>query len=369
MGTRYNNTSQGGFEVQSQDRSSISKSLPSSSQSHVADDANLFVRIARRFYHPIGFRKGYNFTFWFICCGAMLGFCAARVTYLNIEGVFFESTLLSEKYWYSNFSIYRLGITIHLACVIPAGILVFFQFIPVIRYKALFLHRLNGYLIILLILTGNAGALMIARRAFGGGVETQAAVYVLATMTTTSLLLGYYNIKKLQIEQHRKWMIRAWAYLGVIITMRFVMLIAATIINQMGTYWMGVSCKELEFGFINGNNTLAAEMAFRARYPGCIDLKGMLLPDKNIAIQGLTDGRVEEASVGYKLGFGMAVWVCLVLHAVLAEVYLALTSRETERLRMVSYEKQRARGWNNPGKEGLTADRVDGVPWVPRQTE
>ncbi|RVD89590.1 uncharacterized protein DFL_000592 [Arthrobotrys flagrans] len=333
------------------------------------DNPNMFVRIARKFYHPIGFRKGYNFTFWFICCGAMLGFCAVRTTYLDIEGVFFESTLLSEKYWYSNFSIYRLGITIHLACVVPAGILVFFQFIPVIRYKALFLHRLNGYLIILLILTGNAGALMIARRAFGGGVEIQTAVYTLATLTTTSLSLGYYNIKKLQIEQHRKWMIRAWSYLGVIITMRFVMLIAATIINQMGSYWMGVSCKELEFGFINGNNTFAAELAFRDRYPACIDLRGTLLPDRYIAIQGLADGRVEEVSVGYKLGFGMAVWVCLVLHAVLAEVYLALTSRETERLRMVSYEKQKARGWTNPGSGGLTADRVDGVPWVPRQTE
>ncbi|KAK6337116.1 hypothetical protein TWF718_009901 [Orbilia javanica] len=367
MATKYNSTQHGGPEIRSQ--SSIAKQGVTSPSPIPTDDANIFVRTARKLYHPIGFRKGYNFTFWFICCGAMLGFCAARAMYLDIEGTFFESTLLSEKYWYSTYSLYRIGITIHLACVIPAGILVFFQFIPAIRYKALFLHRINGYLIILLILTGNAGALMIARRAFGGGVETQAVVYILAVMTTTSLLLGYYNIKKLQIEQHRKWMIRAWAYLGVIITMRFVMLIAATIINQAGSYWMGVACKELEFGFVNGNNTAAAERAFRDRYPNCIDLKGSLLPDRYIAIQGLTDGRVEEASVGYKLGFGMAAWVCLVLHAVLAEVYLALTSKETERLRMVSYEKQKARGWANPGREGLTADRFDGVPWVPSQTE
>ncbi|KAK6507887.1 hypothetical protein TWF481_006308 [Arthrobotrys musiformis] len=363
METRYQNAGRNGPEDQSQ----YSLSKPTPPTPPPTDDANRFVRIARKLYHPIGFKKGYNFTFWFICCGAMLGFCAARLMYLNIEGIFFESTLVAEKYWYSSFSIYRIGITIHLACVVPAGILVFFQFIPAIRYKALFLHRINGYLIILLILTGNAGALMIARRAFGGGVETQAAVYCLATLTTTSLLLGYYNIKKLQIEQHRKWMIRAWSYLGVIITMRFVMLIAATIINNMGSYWMGVSCKELEFGFINGNNTLAAEMEFRDRYPDCIDLKGSILPNRYIAIQGLTDGRVEEVSVGYKLGFGMAAWVCLILHAVLAEVYLALTSRETERLRMVSYEKQKARGWANPGSEGLTADRVDGVPWTPKE--
>ncbi|KAK6343630.1 hypothetical protein TWF730_011221 [Orbilia blumenaviensis] len=366
MGTRYQNNSSNGFEMQSQ--SSIVKP-PAPSPPVPVDDANAFVRIARKLYHPIGFRKGYNFTFWFICCGAMLGFCAARIMYLNIEGVFFESTLLSEKYWYTTVSLYRLGITIHLACVVPAGILVFFQFIPAIRYKALIIHRINGYVIIGLILTGNAGALMIARRAFGGGIDTQAAVYALATLTTTSLFLAYYNIKKLQIEQHRKWMIRAWAYLGVIITMRFVMLIAATIINQLGTYWMGVACRELEFGFINGNQTAAAEMAFRQRYPGCIDTTGALLPDRYIAIQGSNDGRVEEVSVGYKLGFGMAAWVCLVLHAVLAEVYLSLTSRETERLRMVSYERQKARGWANPGREGLTADKVDGVPWVPRQTE
>jgi hypothetical protein len=53
---------------------------------------------------------------------------------------------------------------------------------------------------------------MIARRAFGGGVETQAAVGSLVILTTISGAMVYYNIKRLQIEQHRAWMLRAMFY-------------------------------------------------------------------------------------------------------------------------------------------------------------
>jgi hypothetical protein len=46
---------------------------------------------------------------------------------------------------------------IHLYTILPAGFLVFFQFIPAIRYKVILLHRINGYLIISLTLVSIAG--------------------------------------------------------------------------------------------------------------------------------------------------------------------------------------------------------------------
>lgn len=48
------------------------------------------------------------------------------------------------------------------------------------------------------------------------------------------------------------------------------------------------------------------------------------------------------------------------------EIYLALTPREGERLRNVSYQRQLEAGFSHPGSSGLTADRWgDSEPWRP----
>ena len=57
----------------------------------------------------------------------------------------------------------------------------------------------------------------IARRSFGGKVETQAAVFVLSFLSLTASSLAYYNIKRLQIEQHRAWMLRTMVYVSLAI--------------------------------------------------------------------------------------------------------------------------------------------------------
>ena len=59
----------------------------------------------------------------------------------------------------------------------------------------------------------------------------------------------------------------------------------------------------------------------------------------------------------------------LFLYMVGVEVYLALTSVESERLKIVSYEKQLEAGFENPGNAGLTAERWGGVTaWAPLRT-
>lgn len=145
----------------------------------------------------------------FIFAGAMFGFALARISYLNISGSspssFASGSAPGEWYWYS-VGHYKLGITIHLATILPAGLLLVWQFVPVIRHKALLFHRINGYIVVLLVLVSNVGALMIVRRAFGGTLETQAGVGVLVILTTVSILMAYYNIKRLQI---RLWLFAA----------------------------------------------------------------------------------------------------------------------------------------------------------------
>jgi len=59
---------------------------------------------------------------------------------------------------------------------------------------------------------------MIAPASFGGGLAVRGWVGLLAIMAVTSLALAIYNIKRLQIDQHRAWMLRAWFYVSVIQT-------------------------------------------------------------------------------------------------------------------------------------------------------
>jgi uncharacterized membrane protein len=181
--------------------------------------ANGFVRVARKVYNPIGFAKGYNFVLWFIFAGALMGFTLSRLPYLGFHGVFCgpdQSASLhaapGECWYYLRGNYETVGIILHLSGILPAAFLAFFQFVPVIRHKLILLHRINGYIVILLSLAGTAGALLITRHAFGGGLDTQMAIGLLAIMFVGSLVMAYINIKRLQIEQHRAWMLRAWFY-------------------------------------------------------------------------------------------------------------------------------------------------------------
>lgn len=174
--------------------------------------SNRFVASARKVHNPLGFSKGYNFTLFFIFAGALMGFTLARFQYLSFKNVFCNPSAPGgtgaapgECYFYTR-GHYKAGIILHMSTILPAAFLACFQFVPAIRHRALLLHRINGYIILVLVPISNAGALMIARHAFGGGLDTQAVVGVLA--------LSYYNIKRLQIEQHRAWMLRAWFYVN-----------------------------------------------------------------------------------------------------------------------------------------------------------
>ena len=177
--------------------------------------ANAFVAFARKAYNPIGFSKGYNFVLFFIFAGAMMGFTLASLSKLDHRGTFCPSTgdeRSSECYWLTQGGIEEIGIRLHLATILPASFLVCFQFVPAIRHRVLLFHRVNGYVILVLSLTSVAGALMIARRTYGGGLDVQTGVGFLAILFVGSMVLAYVNVKRLQLEQHRAWMLRGWFY-------------------------------------------------------------------------------------------------------------------------------------------------------------
>jgi uncharacterized membrane protein len=296
--------------------------------------ANGFVAAVRKLYNPVGFGKGYNFVLWVILAGAMMGFCLARLMYLDFDNIMCPSSapapgapvpaLPTECYWYQSMRS-RVGIMMHLAGILPAGILVTLQFTPVIRHKFLLFHRINGYVVILLSITGTAGALMMARYSFGEALETQVAAGVASIMFMVSLGIALYNIKKLQIEQHRAWMLRAWVNASFIITMRLIGAIMSPILSALGeTYYGAMPCTVLDYVF-RGNQTRVLD-----GYPGCNNFYSGIDPHAHVAIGGDTN---DKANI--------------------------------ERLRRISYQRQVEAGMRNPGNAGLTVQRCgDAEPWV-----
>ncbi|KAH6839617.1 hypothetical protein B0I37DRAFT_238069 [Chaetomium sp. MPI-CAGE-AT-0009] len=327
--------------------------------------ANGVVSAARKLYHPVGFTKGYNFVLFFIFGGAFLGFTLARLQFLALDTTCSSGRSADQPldcYYYTEGSIDRIGIILHLAAILPAALLTCLQFVPVIRRTFVLFHRINGYLIIILSLVSTAGAIMLARNAVGGWMDVQMGVGVLSIAFVSSLALALYNIKRLQIEQHRAWMLRAWFYAGSIITMRLILIISVTIISSDG-YLVPMPCDKVFSLTGSQNKTLQ-------QHPECEVYFSGQDPKKAVLVSATMDGNGSNATAVLSLGFGAAFWLAFTLHAVGVEIYLRLTPAEANRLRNVSYQRQLEAGMKNPGRAGLTADRIgDSVPWEPKDQQ
>ncbi|KAH7330652.1 hypothetical protein B0J17DRAFT_619972 [Rhizoctonia solani] len=307
-------------------------------------------------FQALGFKKGYNFVLWFIFGGAMVGFALARYMYLN-PSIMLKGIAPGEGYWFQR-GVYRAGILVHVATTLTAGIIAVTQFVPIIRYKAIIVHRILGYIALFLLVIGTGSAFAIMRRSFGGDLGIQSAVIVLGTATLVSAFLAWINIKRLQIDQHRKWMLRTWFYAASIITVRILMIIIAQIISTIGEYYTLWNCGEVLYA-INNNSTLLTEF-----YPMCsgAPLESILVPVPAVWTIGLTVGSTLRAS------FGPSVWIGFIVHAFGVEIYIHLTPGEAARLRKVSYQRQLEAGMDRPGSMGTTSDRLGdnfGVAYKP----
>ena len=139
--------------------------------------------------------------------------------YLNFDSHFCPSTPIpsnsaapGECYYFTTFTRYKIGIMMHLASILPASLLTVIQFTPFIRQRWITVHRISGYASILLYTVSLVGALMIARHSFGGGLDVQVWIGFVGIGVLICFVLSWVNIKRLQIEQHRAWMLRGWFY-------------------------------------------------------------------------------------------------------------------------------------------------------------
>ncbi|KAK3117582.1 hypothetical protein LTR53_000907 [Teratosphaeriaceae sp. CCFEE 6253] len=303
----------------------------------MAERVNGFVRTIRHVYNPLGFSKGYNFVLFFLAIGYLFAFTLARLEYLAFNTVFCGTQRAPGVgaapgecfYWLQD--PFKLGMKLHLYTILPASLLVTLQWVPVIRHKVRLFHRLNGYTIVSLSLISNAGTIIIAKHTFGGDFATQALVGMLVVLTTIGYIMAWVNIKLLQIDQHRAWMMRTWAWVN-------------SALGRGGT------------------------LAF---YPACASYFDGSSPDKRVIVTpGFGSDNPMEISAALAMPFGTAGWIALVLHTIAVEIYLRLTPVESDRLRQVSYERQLERGFRRPGYAGLTVERFgDGAPYRPSQPD
>ncbi|KAK8116489.1 uncharacterized protein PG998_004770 [Apiospora kogelbergensis] len=304
-----------------------------------------FAVLARQVYNPIGFSKGYNFILWFCLSGAMLGFCLARLQYLNFYGVMCNpdrskpSAAAPGECFHLSQPLYSIGMILHLAGVLPGGMLALVQFVPMVRYKALLVHRVNGYLVILLALVGIAGGFIITRPTMGGQLDVQSSAGFLGIAFFFAMFMAYVNIKRLRIDLHRAWMIRAWVWAGSIITIRIIFFLAFLILPMTGTYYLSQPCDKLAWLFNDDNKTVAA-------YPECEAWLSQQNSEQRVHVRAewSNSRNVAEKMTSMNLSFGIAMWIGLVIHFIGTEVYfvikLYLTPAETLRLRNVSIQRR-----------------------------
>lgn len=129
----------------------------------------------------------------------MLGFSLSRLRDLDYNHTFKDGFALVPGYWYYFHSgRFRVGMIMHLVTELPAGILMVLQFTPVIRQKLIIFHRINGYIVLSLLLSSNAAACIVLPYKQGGGARTatQTAEAFLVIITTLGMAMAWWNIRR-----------------------------------------------------------------------------------------------------------------------------------------------------------------------------
>jgi hypothetical protein len=331
--------------------------------------------------------------------GTLLGFVLARLQWLDIYGrlcppvpkLNLTTALPSLCYSVLTFTRYKVAIILHLATCLPAAIIAVFQFVPIIRHRLILYHRLAGYAAVLLMTTSLVGACLIADAAMGGmcflrsatsdvqimsidfpslstgDIPTQAGTGGISVVIVICFGLAIYNIKCLQIDQHRAWMLRGWIYVGFVITQRILQIIIPFILTRwpQATRFTVISCDELAYLYQPNPGML------EANYPACLaENRAIFAPEGMVPVKGILHPESDRATstAVINISFAATGQIAFFLHVLFAEIYIALTPREADRLRRVSYQRQKDKGFKNPGSAGLVAQRIgDAEPWMPRE--
>ncbi|KAK2736346.1 hypothetical protein FQN57_000796 [Myotisia sp. PD_48] len=318
--------------------------------------------MALSFLSKLGFEQRYNALLFFWLSLPLLLFAASQglqLLFFAPDGILVPVSAPGELYWFHS-GFRRVGIRLHLAAVIPFSFLAIVQFVPAIRRKYMRLHRVNGYVVLALLVLANIGAVMVTDHAFGSTVDMQIVSLLLAFISLTSGLIGYYNIKRLQLEQHRAWMLRMTFYMFTVVSVRPVMFLFTMGISLLGKYHNVWPCSMVEWtwNYYNATN-------FQVTYPACANLSAAEMERTYVPVLGNMFSPDDPAQIGasFQIPAAAAIFLGVVIHAIGVELYLTVTAPNAYKLRVESYKRQLAAGYIDPGNAGLVAERFGREQW------
>lgn len=210
----------------------------------------------------------------------------------------------------------------------------------------------------------------------GGQASVQVWVGILGSMITLGIIMAVYNIKRLQIDLHRAWMLRVWTWAACIASIRLLQLAAEHCTRAYGyTFHQSFKCAEIfymyQFVGVPDQGNPTGQL-----YPECntvhtragVPTAQVINPADNtgtyVSVSSYGSGPENSGAFFHNI-FPMAAWLALFLHALAIETYLWLTPAEHYRLRNVSYEKQIEKGYRVRGAfkdAGLTSTRIGDAP-------
>lgn len=218
---------------------------------------------------------------------------------------------------------------------------------------------------------------MIIQHAVGGSPTLQAWIGLLGAMTTIGLALAYINIKRLQIDQHRAWMLRTWTWAASIASLRLIQLAAIHCAEAYGhVFYSSIRCAEIWYMYQhvgvpdNGNPTPLLYPACNNAIDPTTGVPGSTVvnPATNtgtfVTVSSSGSGP-ENAAAMIRNVFPMSGLLAVIIHAIIVETYLWLTPAESHRLRNVSYQRQVEAGLRPAGRfrdAGLTGTSIGDAP-------
>ncbi|CUA69399.1 hypothetical protein RSOLAG22IIIB_03924 [Rhizoctonia solani] len=269
----------------------------------------------RRLSTTLGFKERFSLTFFIVFGGALLGFCLSRLMMLAPSNVI-HKTVAGEWYWYRQ-ALYKPNIFMHIYMSIVGGTLASLQFIPIIRRKKIIIHRINGWIVFLTLGVGSVAGSIVARRAFGGDLNSETAYYTLGFMIGPSAMLGVFFARfRVNVALHREWMLRTVSYSASVITARFITIMARAIISAIGTYYAMWRCDEIAF-------LLKDPELIQESFPICVNAtrpKRTFVP----VHASIHQDPINFGST-YRITFGMTLWLAILIHLAGTELYINLT--------------------------------------------
>ncbi|GAB1519834.1 hypothetical protein RhiTH_002905 [Rhizoctonia solani] len=269
----------------------------------------------RRLSTSLGFKERFSLTFLIVFGGALLGFCISRLMMLAPSNVI-HKTVPGEWYWYRQ-ALYKPNIFMHIYMSILGGTLATLQFIPIIRRKMMIVHRINGWVVFLNLGIGSVTGSIVARRAFGGDLNSEAAYYTLGFMIGPAAMLGVFFVRvRVNVALHREWMLRTVSYSASVITARIITIMARAIISAIGTYYAMWRCDEITF-------LLEDPGTVQRSFPVCVNATR----PKRTFVPVHASIHQEPINFGatYRVTFGMALWLAILIHLAGTELYINLT--------------------------------------------